>query len=50
MARAPPPRFSARVLSRQPGATRAPYPGFIEPCLATLRPEPRGDGWLYEIK
>jgi bifunctional non-homologous end joining protein LigD len=34
-----------------PGAARAPYPGFIAPCLATLRSEPpRGDGWLYELK
>jgi hypothetical protein len=51
MARTAPPRFSVRVLSRLPGATRAPYPGFIAPCLPTLRSEPpRGDGWLYEIK
>jgi len=34
-----------------PGIRRDRYPGFIEPCLATLidRP-PRTSGWLHEIK
>ena len=34
-----------------PGAVRAPYPGFIEPCLATAGTAlpPRGT-WLHEIK
>jgi ATP-dependent DNA ligase len=27
------------------------YPGFIEPCLATLTDrQPRTKGWLHEIK
>jgi bifunctional non-homologous end joining protein LigD len=51
MPRALPRGLPVRTLSRLPGATRAPYRGFIAPCLATLRPEPpRGDGWFYEIK
>ncbi len=33
------------------GAVRAPYPGFIEPCLATPRAEvPRRGEWIHEIK
>ncbi|MDB6044610.1 MAG: ligase [Gammaproteobacteria bacterium] len=40
-----------RSLLRVPGATRAPHPGFVEPCLATLRDRvPSGDQWLHEIK
>jgi bifunctional non-homologous end joining protein LigD len=32
-------------------AAPAPYPGFIEFCLATLRPRaPQGDRWVHEIK
>lgn len=43
-----PARFNARVL---PGAEPAPFPGFIEPQLATLRRSvPTGLGWLHEIK
>jgi ATP dependent DNA ligase domain len=34
-----------------PGAKRAPYPGFLEPCDPTLRDRaPDGFGWLHEIK
>jgi bifunctional non-homologous end joining protein LigD len=34
-----------------PGAKRAPFPGFIEPCDPTLRARaPDGPGWLHEIK
>jgi bifunctional non-homologous end joining protein LigD len=34
-----------------PGAKRAPFPGFIEPCDPTLRDRaPDGQGWLHEIK
>ena len=41
-------RFNARVL---PGAEPAPFPGFIEPQLATLRRGvPTGEDWLHEIK
>ena len=30
---------------------RVPYPGFIQPCLASLRDRPpRAGGWLHEIK
>ncbi len=43
-----PARFSAREL---PGAELAPFPGFIEPQLATLKGSvPAGDNWLHEIK
>ena len=43
-----PARFTARVL---PGARPAPFPGFIPPCVPTLRPTvPIGERWLYEIK
>src|SRR3954447_8678935 len=34
-----------------PGARRAPYPGFIQPCDPTLREQaPRGAEWLHETK
>src|SRR3954467_2383211 len=34
-----------------PGAVRAPYPGFIEPCLATAGTAvPARGHWLHEIK
>src|SRR5438874_4539682 len=34
-----------------PGARRAPFPGFIEPCNPTLREyAPNGPDWLHEIK
>jgi bifunctional non-homologous end joining protein LigD len=43
-----PARFNARMLA---GARPADYPGFIEPCLATLRDyAPPGDRWVREIK
>ena len=33
------------------GARKAPFPGFVAPALATLRPEaPAGRGWLHEVK
>ena len=36
---------------RLPGAKAGPMTGFVEPSLATLRPEaPRGDRWVHEIK
>lgn len=39
------------TLDRIPGATRAPYPGFIEPCLATPRNSvPERGVWIHEIK
>jgi ATP-dependent DNA ligase len=41
-------RFLARVL---PGAKPAPFPGFIEPTLATLRTKvPSGAGYVHEVK
>jgi bifunctional non-homologous end joining protein LigD len=41
-------RFIARTL---PGAVVAPYPGFVDPQLATLRDKvPPTERWLYEIK
>jgi bifunctional non-homologous end joining protein LigD len=36
---------------RLPGVKAGPMTGFVEPSLATLRPEaPRGDRWVHEIK
>jgi bifunctional non-homologous end joining protein LigD len=33
------------------GAKKAPFPGFVDPCLALLVGKPpEGDGWLHEIK
>jgi bifunctional non-homologous end joining protein LigD len=33
------------------GAKKAPFPGFVEPCLALLMEKPpEGGGWLHEIK
>src|SRR5258708_38547862 len=41
-------RFLARVLA---GAKPAPFPGFIEPCLASLRSKvPSARGFLHELK
>jgi bifunctional non-homologous end joining protein LigD len=41
-------RFNVRVL---PGVRTAPYPGFVEPQLATLKREvPAGSRWIHEIK
>jgi bifunctional non-homologous end joining protein LigD len=34
-----------------PGATKAPYPGFIEPALASsIEWVPSGERWVHEIK
>jgi bifunctional non-homologous end joining protein LigD len=33
------------------GSAKAPFPGFVPPALATLRPSPpAGEAWLHEIK
>jgi len=41
-------RFIARTL---PGAKPAPFPGFVEPCLPTLKKHvPTGERWVHEIK
>ena len=41
-------RFLARVL---PGAKPAPFPDFIEPCLAALRSKvPSARGFVHELK
>ncbi len=43
-----PARFIARTL---PGAKPAPFPGFVEPCLPTLKKDvPFGERWVHEIK
>lgn len=43
-----PARFIARTL---PGAEPGPFPGFIEPCLPTLKKHvPSGERWVHEIK
>jgi len=43
-----PARFIARTLS---GAKAAPFPGFVEPCLATLKTQPpAGARWVHEVK
>src|ERR1700722_8888006 len=34
-----------------PGATKTPYPGFIEPALASsIEQVPSGERWVHEIK
>jgi bifunctional non-homologous end joining protein LigD len=34
-----------------PGATPAPFPGFVDPCHPALRQGlPSGAGWVHEIK
>ena len=45
-------RSPAHLLARTlPGAKAAPHPGFVEPCLATLRTKaPAGERWIHEIK
>lgn len=48
-------RAKPRRTSQEPppvtGAKAAPMPAFVEPQLATLKPEaPSGDKWLHEIK
>jgi bifunctional non-homologous end joining protein LigD len=36
---------------RQPKPGKDPWPGFVPPALATLKPSPpRGDAWVHEIK
>src|SRR5579862_36460 len=41
-------RFLARVLT---GARPSAMPGFVPPCLPTLRDRPpTGRGWVHEIK
>jgi bifunctional non-homologous end joining protein LigD len=43
-----PARFIARTI---PGAKSAPFPGFIEPCLPSLKKQvPTGERWVHEIK
>jgi bifunctional non-homologous end joining protein LigD len=33
------------------GASAAPHPGIVPPCLAMLRKDiPGGEGWLFEVK
>ena len=46
------PRSSSRFLARVlPGAKPAPFPGFVEPCLASLRSKvPSARGFLHELK
>ena len=46
------PRSSSRFLARVlPGANPAPFPDFIEPCLATLRSKvPSARGFVHELK
>jgi bifunctional non-homologous end joining protein LigD len=47
--RSAPERFPARDLAKR--AKGDPLPGFVEPCLATLKPEvPAGDKWVHEVK
>jgi bifunctional non-homologous end joining protein LigD len=45
-------RSSSRFLARAPpGAKPAPFPGFIEPMLATLGTKvPSGPGYVHEVK
>jgi bifunctional non-homologous end joining protein LigD len=51
MRRAASRRGLVRDLHRIPGAQKASYPGFVEPCLATLRADlPERGEWIHEIK
>ena len=51
MERAVPRRRNLHPLGRIPGGMPALRPGFIEPCLATLRERsPAGDQWIHELK
>src|SRR4029453_14878593 len=51
MERAAQPPLSLHPLARVPGSVPAPWPGFIEPCLATPRPDPpAGSEWIHEIQ
>jgi bifunctional non-homologous end joining protein LigD len=44
-------RTNRAVVAAVPGAKRAPFPAFIEPCDPTLRNRaPDGPEWLHEIK
>ena len=41
----------AHPLARVGGSVPAPYPGFIEPCLAAARNQaPAGNEWIHEIE
>lgn len=51
MRRAAARREHSRALDSILGAARAPYPGFIDPCLATPRSGvPNRGEWIHEIK
>jgi DNA primase len=51
MERATASRRTQHLLGRIPGGTPALRPGFIEPCLATVRAHaPAGDEWIHELK
>jgi bifunctional non-homologous end joining protein LigD len=45
-----PPRNGGMAIAIK-GAKKAPFPGFVEPCLALLAEKaPEGPGWLHEMK
>lgn len=51
MERATPLRQSLHPLGRIPGGVPASNPGFIEPCLATVRADaPAGNEWIHELQ
>jgi DNA primase len=51
MERDPALRHYSHPLARIPGSVPAARPGFIEPCLATVRPNaPAGSEWIHEIE
>lgn len=51
MERATPLRQYLPPLARIPGGVPAPRPGFIEPCLATVRRSaPAGSDWIHELE
>jgi bifunctional non-homologous end joining protein LigD len=51
MSRAAARRSETVAVARVQGAKSAPFPDFIDPCLATLRhAAPTGAEWLHEIK
>jgi DNA primase len=51
MERAPAFRQYLHPLGRVPGGVPASHPGFIEPCLATVRESaPSGSEWIHELE
>jgi DNA ligase D-like protein (predicted polymerase) len=51
MERASARRRNLHPLTNIPGGTPAPHPGFVQPCIPTVRDAaPAGDEWIHELK